>query len=305
MRALLTGATGFVGHACVNALLAKGFEVHAVTRHTPPATTPSPVQWHVGDLLEETPDALLARVRPTHLLHAAWYAAPGRYWTGTDNLRWVAASLELIRAFQAHGGQRVVVTGSCAEYDWTGRGDLTELTTERRPATLYGVCKDALHRVLARFASQTGLSYGWAHLFFMYGPGEQAARLVPSVITGLLDGERPRCTAGTQVRDFLHVADVADALGALLASNVQGPVNVASGQPVTVREVVETIERVLGSPGRAEFGALPTAPDDPARLTAATERLFAEVGWQPRYGLEMGLRQTIDWARRMSAGARG
>ncbi len=95
----------------------------------------------MADLLDgrET-EAVLSRVQPTHLLHFAWYTVPGRYWTAPDNLRWTEASLRLLRAFEAHGGRRVVMAGTCAEYDWR-----------------YGYCSERLlrsfHRASAALAS--------------------------------------------------------------------------------------------------------------------------------------------------------
>lgn len=111
-RVLVTGATGFVGRHAVPALLARGFEVHGVGRGVGP-------NQHAADLLAaEDRRALIARVRPSHLLHLAWDAEPGRYWTSEANLDWVAASLDLARLFAAAGGRRFVGIGTCAEYAW-------------------------------------------------------------------------------------------------------------------------------------------------------------------------------------------
>ena len=119
-KVLLTGASGFVGRHCLPALVARGYEVHAVSSSaTAPADTPPGVRWHQADLLDGAQvSALLAQVRPRHLLHSAWYAVPGKYWTAPENFRWVRASLHLLQTFAAHGGRRVVVVGSSAEYDW-------------------------------------------------------------------------------------------------------------------------------------------------------------------------------------------
>ncbi|WP_421021629.1 NAD-dependent epimerase/dehydratase family protein, partial [Klebsiella pneumoniae] len=83
--------------------------------------------------------------------------------------------------------------------------------------------------MLTAYASQTGLSATWARLFFMYGPGEHPNRVTSSVILSLLQGKSAQCSHGMQIRDFLHVADVASALVTLLDSDVTGPVNIGSG----------------------------------------------------------------------------
>src|SRR5205085_8625551 len=125
-------------------------------------------------------------------------------WTAPENVRWVEASLALLRAFAEAGGRRAVLAGTCAEYDW-GAGDevLNERNTPLRPDTLYGAAKHGLHVVGAAQAAQVGFELAWGRVFFLYGPGEAPGRLVPAVARALLAGEPAKTTAGTQVRDFL------------------------------------------------------------------------------------------------------
>src|SRR5439155_6654344 len=132
--------------------------------------------------------ALLAAVRPTHLLHLAWIATPGVYWTSPENHRWVEASLHLLRCFAAGGGRRAVLTGTCAEYDWSAAGVCHETQTPLRPTTVYGVCKDELRRRAEEVCRAAGVSLAWARLFFLYGPGEHPARLFPGVVQALRAG---------------------------------------------------------------------------------------------------------------------
>ncbi len=294
-RVLVTGATGFIGRQSLAPLLARGFEVHAVTSH--PLVRPSG-NWHQADLLQAPQvAALLETVRPTHLLHFAWYAKHGEFWTSAENLRWVQASLDLLRQFQRHGGERVVMAGTCAEYDW-GHGTCVEATTPIVPISLYGTAKQALSLILASFAATTGLSAAWGRIFLVYGPFEHPDRLVAAVCRALLKGEPALCSHGEQVRDLLFATDAADAFAALLDSPVSGTVNVASGQPMALDVVVRAIADLLGRPDLLRFGALATAPDDPPRLVADTARLNQELGWYPQTGLTQGLQETIAWWRK-------
>lgn len=289
-RVLLTGATGFVGRQAVEALLAAGHEVHAISRR--PAGDER-VVWHRGDLLEEGPGAVAA-VRPELLLHLAWYAEHGKFWTAPENVRWVEASLRLLRAFADAGGRRAVLAGTCAEYDWgVDVPAYSETGSPLRPATLYGAAKHALHTVAAAYADGAGLELAWGRIFFLYGPGEAPGRLVPAVARALLAGEPAETTAGTQVRDFLHVTDVAAAFAALLDSDVGGPVNVASGEPVALREVVGALGEVVGRPDLVRLGALPPREGEPERIVADVARLRDEVGFTPRMGLRGGLEDAV------------
>ncbi|MCU1677659.1 MAG: NAD(P)-dependent oxidoreductase, partial [Frankiales bacterium] len=122
--------------------------------------------------------------------------------------------------------------------------------------------------------------------------------LVPSVARALLAGEIAKTTAGTQVRDFMHVDDIAGAFCALATSAVTGPVNVASGVPVTIREVVDAVAAAVGSgPDSVDAGAIPQRSGEPERIVADARRLREEIGFTPRYDLATGARQTVDALR--------
>jgi nucleoside-diphosphate-sugar epimerase len=146
-------------------------------------------------------------------------------------------------------------------------------------------------------AEQEGLSLAWGRLFLLYGPGEPTARLIPSVVLPLLAGKVARTTVGTQLRDFMYVDDVAGALVEVLDSGIDGPVNVASGQCVELREMIEVAGRATGRPELLAIGALPLRGAEPARLCADVRRLRDEVGFVPRFGLDEGIRETVNWWR--------
>jgi nucleoside-diphosphate-sugar epimerase len=296
-RVLLTGASGFIGGHAIQPLLDRGFEIHAVARHAAPnGPVGHGIVWHSADLLDGAQaQALVRTVQPSHLLHCAWYVAHGKFWNAQENLDWVAASLRLLRGFAEAGGQRVVMAGTCAEYDWTGDGLCREDSTPLRPATLYGASKQALSVVLSAFARQAQLSSAWGRVFLPYGPHEPAQKLVPSVIRALLRGEPARTSHGHQVRDLIHVEDVADAFAALLDGAVQGAVNIGSGQPVRLRDVVMQIGEQIGRQELIQLGALPPPSGDPPTLVADVARLRDEVGWHPRRSLASGLADSIAW----------
>ncbi len=281
-RVLVTGAGGFIGRHAVPLLRDRGFEVHGVERREADLLAPG------------VPAALIERVRPSHLLHLAWNAATGRFWTAPDNLDWVAASLLLHRAFAAAGGERAVFAGTCVEYD-SSSALLDEATTPCAPETLYGIAKDALRRLL--FASPEGVRIAWGRIFLLYGPHEAATRLVPYVITSLLAGREALCGDGLAERDFMHVADIAAALVALLESPVTGPVNIASGQCLPLRDTIFRIANQIGRPELIRLAARPAPAFEPPRLAAAIRRLRDEVGFRPSRSLEEGLAETIDWWR--------
>ncbi len=293
-RVLLTGATGFIGGACLRLLEAAGHEVHAVAR-LPPPPPGGRVLWHAVDLLDATATARLVRsVAPEKLLHLAWYAVPGAYWTSPENLAWVQASLGLARAFAEAGGRRFVAAGTCAEYDWS-QGVCDERLTPRAPRGLYGASKDALRQVLEAYFTQVKGSFAWGRIFFLYGPREPANRLVSSVAAALLQGKEAKTSHGEQQRDFLHVDDVAAGFVSLLEGELEGAVNIASGEPVKVRALVETLAELAGQPQLLKLGALPATDDAP--LVVGESRRLRSAGWVPRFSLSDGLADTLAWWR--------
>ncbi len=294
-RVIVTGASGWIGSHALPFLVERGYEVHAVANRGGSAPARG-VEWHRVDLLDESAvTAMLERVRPTHLLHLAWYAEPGKYQMSEQNYAWCRAGIDLLRAFAATGGRRAVFAGSCFEYDHSA-GVCSETDTRCAPTTRYGACKLALSQVVTRPPGD--LSTAWGRIFYLYGPGEYPSRLVPSVIGSLLHDEPARCTHGRQLRDYLHVADVASAFAAILDAEVEGIVNIGSGEEVTVRALVEMIADAVGAPrSMLEFGAIAAAPGDSPRVVADVRRLRNEVNFRPRWQLGDGLAQTVEWWR--------
>ncbi len=307
-RVLVTGAGGFIGRHSLEPLRAAGYEVHAVlsarASSTPPAVAaPGGAQVHRTDLLDlRASDALIEAVRPTHLLHFAWIVTPGAYWSSAENYRWLAAGRHLIRRFADSGGVRAVMAGSCAEYDWSRVEVCRERTSplaneSATPVAPYAECKIALQQALEESGRQRGLSTAWGRLFFQFGPGEHPQRLVASVILDLLSEREALCTHGRQIRSFLHVADVGAAFAALLDSEVEGAVNIGSGERISIAGMLERIAQQIGRADLLKLGARDCMPGEPAILVPDIDRLRDEVGFSPRLTLDAGLADAIGWWR--------
>jgi nucleoside-diphosphate-sugar epimerase len=298
-KVLLTGGTGFIGAHCIGSLLQRGYEVHAVASRSMPEKIKG-VTWHQADLLQSSKEVVQS-VKPTHLLHLAWYVVPGKLISSPENFAWVTASMELLRNFIEQGGQRATVCGSGYEYDWN-YGYCSEKLTPLNPSTVYGSCKHALHLLSKSLAGgANNFSLAWARVFFLYGPREHPDRLVSSVIRSLIKDEPAKCSHGKQIRDYMHVQDVASGLVAVLDSQVDGAINVSSGQATTLREIVLKIGEVLQKPDLIKLGALPARANDTALVVGDNARLVAEAGWREMYDLDAGLRHTIDWWKERGA----
>lgn len=301
-RVLLLGATGFIGRRLLRELLALQATVSATVRPGAlapvlPGTTVFPVDLAAAEAVED----LVARANPDITFNLAGYGVdPSEVDADLAGRLNTALVAELASACAqvppgSWPGQRLVHAGSAAEYGAIG-GDLAEESVES-PVGTYGHTKLAGTRALTAAMQASGLRGVTARLFTVYGPGEPAGRLLPTLLSAVGRRDPIALTAGNQRRDFTAVDDVVEGLLRLGAAPGEiGPViNLATGRLESVRGFVERAATVLGlAPGRLRFGALPTRPDEMAHEPVRLARLVATIGWQPGIAIEEGVRRARD-----------
>ena len=272
---LVTGATGFIGWPTLPHFAGTGFQVVGMARHGTAGTI-------AGDLFDtERVRDVLAQVRPTHVLHLAWDVTPGQFTQGPENLDYVAATLNFARAAAEAGVQRFVGVGTCAEYDWRDGGTAPRRETDPTvPDTMYGIAKHATHMMLEKFFANAGIDFAWARPFFLFGRGEPPARLIAGAIDTLRQGRVFTCKHGQLQRDYMATEDAGAALARLVASAVSGPVNIASGEVLSIGDLVRIVAIGLGRDGLADIRAEPL-PGQPLCMGADITRLRDEVGFIP------------------------
>lgn len=293
---LITGADGFIGANVTRRMLDAGCEVTALihpesTAQRIAALLPrlNVIRGNLNDLDLIRPE--LERLKPHSCIHLAWYVEPGKYLDSPHNVEAVAASLRLIEALAAAGGAYFVGAGTCFEYDTTA-GWLHE-DGPTAPQTLYAAAKLSLCLMGSRLAALHGMGFGWGRVFYLYGPEEDERRAVPALFKALLAEEPFPATAGEQVRDYLHVEDVAAGFCTLAMQQAEGIYNIGSGTPLTMRQLMQTAGEIVGRAELIQFGAYPYRPHDPPFVCADAQKLRA-LGWSPRYTLQSGLQQTAD-----------
>lgn len=308
MKVLVTGATGFIGSHVVRCLVADGLEVHALIR-------PGSDTWRINDVIRSVTvipcdlfftgelDRFLKQIRPDLCIHLAWYVEPGKYLNSLENFHFMSASMQLATQLASLGCKRFLGVGTCFEYD-TDLGYLSE-GNPTLPYSPYAASKLGLYLALDQLGKVTGMEVAWLRLFYLYGPYEDRRRLVPSVICLLLANQVAKVTKGDQVRDFLHVEDVASAIRAVAKSKISGSVNIGSGKPVTVREIVNKIATILKCSELIALGAFPQKVSDPMFICANNRLLTEGTGWAPQYDLEGGLSHTVEWWKRQFERSQG
>jgi len=295
MRALIFGGSGTVGANLVHRLRAENCDVTVAARQATRAVRLSGLQ-SVTKLDVDCRDAdavadTVAAVHPTTIFHLV----SSRF--GTDSVRAqdhlavnTLATLNVLEAARALQVERVVMTGSAAEY---GSGDHLQETQMPRPGDIYGATK-LCGSVLGETYARGGLSVINLRLFTPFGPWERAGRLIPSVILSALAGRTVKIGNDAPERDFVYLEDVADALLSAATSDAVGTINVSSGYGTSVRDAVDTILELMQSRVNVESSGT-TRPNEIMKMSGDTEAAQRILDWRPKHDLRAGLAKTIAW----------
>jgi len=267
MTVLLTGATGFVGRHVHQALVARGALVRVVIRDGSESRLTA-----ATESIVTTPDLFAEKSAwwaPAcsgidTVVHVAWYAEPGVYLHSPKNDACLAGTLQLARGAITASVGRVVGIGTCFECDLSA--GLVTTRTPLSPQTPYASAKASAFRALSELLPSHAVGFAWCRLFYLYGDGENERRLVPYLRERLARGEPAELTSGTQIRDFLDVREAGAMIADAALGTAQGPVNICSGVPVTVRELADRIADGYGRRDLLRFGARPDNAFDPPRV---------------------------------------
>lgn len=304
-RVLVTGGSGFIGSHLVNRLLADGCEVGVTVRYA---------NLMKNERLRGSWDSLtvieadlrnrgaLAGIRdfaPQTVFHLAAYNHVGQSFVqveecfdvnakGTANLVDTCSDVErfvYMSTSEVYGHQKAVpfVESMCPE-----------------PISPYAITKYA-GELYCQMKQRVGGKPSIIILrpFNTYGPYQSAKAVIPELIINCLRGEPVRTTKGEQTREFNYVADVVDALikAARLPTAVEGPINVAAAEEVSIRDLVRKIASLTDSKSQVEIGALPYRPTEIWRMYADNSRAHELLDWLPHTTIDQGLRSTIEWYR--------
>lgn len=289
-RALVTGASGFIGMHLLERLRSDGAEIHAVSRQA--AASDDQVVWHAADLVDADAVARIVReVRPAVVFHLAGDSRAARaaeLVTPTFAAN-ATSTVNLLAAVAEHGAERVVLAGSLEEPD-----------PGEAPSSPYAASKLAARSYAELFRTVVDLPVVVLRIFMVYGPRQRDVRkLVPYVILSLLRGEPPQLTSGRREVDWVYVEDVADAFVAAAVADdpARASVDVGSGTTCSIRSVVERLAGLVDPTVVLAFGAVDDRPLEQVRA-ADVDCAARALGWHARVDLDEGLRRTVDWYRR-------
>ena len=200
------------------------------------------------------------------------------------------ATCSLVKLAAKAGASVFIGIGSQAEYG--PHESLISEDTPCRPTTLYGAAKLSALTGTQILAAETGMRHVWLRVFSLYGPGDHPGWMIPSVAKQMLSGTRPKLTQGMQTWDFLHVEDAARAVMATVSEAASGVYNLASGLPVRIRTVIETLRDQCAPELELIFGEIPFRPDQVMSMQVDISRLNA-LGGSPTISLQTGLSEFV------------
>jgi nucleoside-diphosphate-sugar epimerase len=273
-RFLVTGATGFIGRAVVGELQQDGHEVIAADRR----------RIDLVHANEEELQRLIDAARASHCIHCAWYTNPADYLAHEINKKWISASFRLALACRQI---RFVGLGTCLEYDLSRPEPCAEDTTQLAPGTLYARCKCALSEKLM----ELGGDCAWARVFFVYGPGDRAGRLIPDMIERFARGEAAGPTYGGLRRDYIHVEDLARQIVRIATSKIRGAVNTGTGEAPSLSAIFETGAQASGRPELARTNG--ETGTQPPLIQADMTRFRRTLGDPGTRTIEAGLKELV------------
>jgi nucleoside-diphosphate-sugar epimerase len=240
MKVAVTGASGFVGRHVLAELEKRGVETVATSTAVSgrAATTIGATRWVALDIKRPQQNGLAALGHPDVVIHLAWTGLPN-YKSLHHVETELPAQYRFIRQLVGEGLKSLVTVGSCFEYGFQ-YGPLAA-NAETRPSNPYGLAKDTLHRQLQFLKAKHPFNLTWARLFYMYGEGQPETSLLPQLKKAVSEGQSVfNMSQGEQLRDYLHVTDVARRLVDLaIDPQDRGAINVCSGVPISVRRLVE------------------------------------------------------------------
>lgn len=280
MNVVVTGATGFVGRHVVHALLLRGHDVTAVARNIAGADVfpvHAALKFVACDVHDETVDQAALLGIPDALVHLAWPGLPN-YKDMFHIERNLPSDYRFIKRMVETGTRQILITGTCFEYGMQS-GPLSEHDPPL-PDNPYGIAKNSLRLFLQALQRHHQFALQWARLFYLYGPGQYAGSVLAQLDRAIDAGDHSfDMSGGEQLRDYLPVQEASEYLVALIERpEVTGVINCCSGQPVSVRRLVEQRIEQRGADIALNLGHFPYPDHEPFAFWGARDRLDRIVG---------------------------
>ena len=269
-KLLITGSSGFIGKHLLEVPKLKRYDVLAPSSKELNLMNPK----NISNYIEKN--------KPDYLIHLAWITSPGLYKNSLDNIKWTRASENLFKEFYKAYGLKVVAVGTGLEYDqqW---GYFLEGVTPTLPNTLYGKCKVYTNKILSLHPQP----YSWFRIFNAYGVGEPQSKVISNTIIQLSNNRPVIINNPDSIVDFIYVKDVVNSIVEVLYKSHRSEINLSSGVPLTIGEVVDYIGCVMDKEKLISYN------QSPLSMYVGNNSKLCNLGLTPKYSLKSGIDEMI------------
>ena len=297
MRVFVTGGTGFIGTHVVKKLESEGDTLLLLSRGSKAAYSlldiPKTVNIISGDLsdINSWKDEL-KKFQPDATIHMAWEGLPDYgYKTSIRNLKY---GLDLVTMLAESGCERFISTGSCWEYGQQ-HGKLHE-EIPAKPFNSFTAAKNALHWMGREIAKENNMLFIWTRLFYVHGPGQREASLIPYIINCVRKGKKLEIKTPHARNDFVFVEDVAEAISMLVKNCKQSAVyNIGSGYSTSVQDIIKIACDNYDFQYQSEKVTPHQISESFVDFWADISRIQTDVGWVPKIDIKEGIQRTINY----------
>lgn len=299
-KALVTGATGFIGSNVVKLLAEKNIDVLVIVRNTEKAKSLFGAFSNVRIIKCEMENYMrIPELIPDRdvdiTFHFAWDGTSGEsrkdYRKQLEN---VVGLCDLLRAVKQIDCQRIVCAGSIMESEVIEATRLQD--TPSAPANVYSAAKCVSHQMAKAVANEVGIDLVWGIITNAYGPGEVSARFINTTLRKILNREPLAFTSGTQNYDFIYISDLAQAF---LAIGEKGKANceyvLGSGHACPLKNFILEMQAVLAPELELSFGTAPFVGISLPLNAYSTKKLEEDTGFHAKVPFSEGIRLTMDW----------
>lgn len=300
-KVLITGPTGAIGIALIQVLIENNIKVTAVCHRSSERISRIPVSENVRvvecnlDEIKNLPKMLNERYDIFY--HFAWACTVGDSRNNIDaQLKNIQYTIDAVEAANELGCKRFVGAGSQAEY---GRYDgKLNADAPTFPENGYGIAKLCAGKLSKIRCEQLGMEHIWTRILSVYGPYDGENTMIISIIRQLLKGQKPSCTKGEQIWDYIYSKDAATALYLLGEKGKHGKIYcIGSGEELPLASYIREIRNIIDPQITIGFGEVPYSPFQVMHLSADISDLTNDTGFYPQVSFRQGILETIAWVK--------